>query len=269
MHFETVIQLTEYLKKTNIFVFSFQTVQALTLAFILLKVIQEFVGTWDSDKIFPLGKYMQFFGTALLILSSSWIIDLGEEQLMIIDAKLNSLGKDQDIFLTVADEMDRQMAEIKEETGFFRQIWDFLVGDIIDTLYSVIMVALGSLVAGFFKIADMVITMGLLIIRQFIVQFLKLTFPIALLFSVFDNTKSFFYSWVKRYVGVIVLGVAYIGVFFVIEALIKIMIAPTLADPWFPVSELATNSFITICVVYPLKFKLLTTVTSYVNSMFN
>ncbi|MDM1398864.1 type IV secretion system protein [Myroides odoratimimus] len=269
MHFETVIKLTSLINSTNIFVFTFQSVQALTLAFILLKVIQEFVGTWDGGKVLSLGKYMQFFGTALLILSSSWIIDLGEEQLFIIDAKLNSLGQDQDIFLTVMSEQDKQMSQIKSDTGFFRKMWDFLAGDIIDTFYSMVMLSVGSLVAGFFKIADMVISMGLLIIRQFIVQFLKLTFPIAILFSVFDNTKSFFYSWVKRYVGVIVLGVAYIGVFFIIEALIKIMMAPSLDDPWFPVSELSNNAFITICVAYPLKFKLLTTVTSYVNSMFN
>ncbi len=265
MHFETIIELANQLKSSSIFVFTFQSVKALALAFLLLKVINEFIKTWDKGHVFQLGNYVSYFGTALLILSSSWIIDLGEEQLLIIDAKLNSLGSDKDIFTIVFDEAYNQEVDAKANAGDF----SFVLSDIIDVIYTVVIGFISALIASFFKIADMVITMGVLIVRLFIVEFLKLIFPIALLFSVFDNTKNFFYSWVKRYVGVVVLGVAYIGVFYIINLLIVIMVNNTMTMDWWDMGEKATNALITICVVYPLKFKLLRDVTSYVFGMFN
>lgn len=264
MDFNFVNDLVNQLTSTNIFTYTFVGGKVLACAFMLFKLINIFLKSHDNSEI-KLGEIFSLFGYALLIMSSDWIIGSIENVFAGVDVTLGNTSSD--VYKDLAD-------QVNENIGLmFSECEDTLDFIIVFSRFFVQLFVMGLILimGSLFKLADMSITASFLVQRVFIIQLLKFLFPLVIAFSTLDQTQNLLFSWVKRYIGMFVLAIAYIGIInfmkLVQSSLYKQFPLEMTLDSITSFSEI--GAMITIIVCFVIKIRLLKGVTSYVMTYFS
>lgn len=110
--------------------------------------------------------------------------------------------------------------------------------------------------------------------RLFLIQLFKFIFPLVIAFSTLDKMSDMFYRWIKIYIGLFVLGIAYIAI-----VKFSVIIYDTLADKVSikPIDVLLTTEISKIFVAelgalliaFAVKIGLMGFVTKEIRSFFN
>lgn len=149
--------------------------------------------------------------------------------------------------------------------------WYEYLGVFLRNLGSLLILGLTFLLGGLCKIADLSITASYLVQRIFILQLLKFLFPLAVALSTYSGTQKLFHTWILRYIGIFILGIAYIGIIRISSMVQGALVRQF--DVNTGVSEVDGGFFaggllIAMIVTFTIKIKLFSTATSYVMGMF-
>lgn len=130
------------------------------------------------------------------------------------------------------------------------------------------------IVSLFFHLIDVAITSLYLLQRLFLIQLFKFIFPLALAFATLDKMSDMFWRWIKIYIGLFVLGIAYIAIIkfsVVIYNTIASQTDVTLESVAITTeySKLFMSELGAIIVAFAVKIGLMSFVTREVRSYFN
>lgn len=119
-------------------------------------------------------------------------------------------------------------------------------------------------------------TASYLVQRVIIMKLLVLLFPLAVALSTYSGTAKLFHTWILRYIGMFILGIAYIGIVRGTEIMQGILISQfdtgggsygiignTIDGGVFGIGIL-----VAMIATFTIKMKLFASVTSYVMGMF-
>lgn len=262
MDFEFINNLSNQLASNNIFKFTFTGAKVLAFAILIFKVLETFTKDFEGSEP-KIGNLTSILGYGLVIMSSDWIITSIENVFASVQVVMTNTSSD--LYLELDDLIGHR--------------YEVMFGESDSTLYSVnilvsnipviVSLVVSSVIGGLCKLADLSLTAAYLIQRLFILKLLKILFPLALALSTYSGTQKLFHTWILRYIGVFVLGIAYIGIIGMTSMVQSALLAQ------FGTGELysdgmafAVGILITIIVTFTVKVKLFAMATNYVMGMF-
>lgn len=263
MDFEFIQTFIKSLETTNIYKFTFVGVKVLAMGLLSIKMLEAFArGSIDGMEI-KLGEIYTIAGYGLIIMSSDWIITEIENVFASVNTEMNKTSSD------LYSELNGMILESSQNMfANANSVKDKLVV-LIENRFVIIGMVFGWIISAVFKIADLSITAGYLIQRVFILQLLKFLFPLTIALSTFSGTQKLFYSWILRYIGVFILGIAYIGIIEGSHLLQTALYSEFKSDrDILNGVEIGGGIIITIIVVFTAKVKAFSTITSYVMGYF-
>ncbi|UTG66821.1 type IV secretion system protein (plasmid) [Elizabethkingia anophelis] len=266
MDFEFINTLINSLKSQNIFNYAFTGTKVLAMAFLLFRFLETYIKNFETESP-QIGGVLTVLGSGLMIMSGGWIIDSIENIFAGVDAKMH--GTSSDLYTDLMNNIWMKFEELFEGCD----AWYDYISAVAGSLISIIFLVIGALLAILAKIADLSITAGYLVQRIFILQLLKFLFPLMLAFGTFTKMENMLYSWIKRYIGMFILGIAYIGIIN-FTSLIQSAVSSQFSGTDFGTGSSGIVDFgfgilVTIIITITIKIKLLHSVTSYVMSMFS
>jgi len=259
MEFSTINELIVQLENLNIFKYTFLGFKALAFAILTLKIIDKLVKNIGKEEL-PLGEFYSLLGIMLLIGGSDFIIDSIEGVFNGIQNEMNVTndGKIDNLIKAIADEQMNQFNDV--------QFWFEYITLFLENFNAIIWWLILGVITLILKIVDLSVTFSYLLLRVFYLAFLKMIFPLVIALSTFDTNLSFLQSWIKRYIGIYILGVAYIGILNFTQLIMNNLSFEL--DMGGNVSNSLVAGVVTIVVVISIKVKLFSNVTSYVTGMF-
>lgn len=270
MDFTFINELSILLNQTNIFKFSIIGAKSMALALLLFKILETYIRDFESETP-KFGNIFNIFGYAFLIMSSDWIIEMIEGIFSSVNIVMGST--ESNLYTDLNMELEEQYAQVTmgDDLAWYDYI-SLVVGNI--TFFTMYIVAL--LLMAVCKIADLAMTAGYLLSRLFSIQLMKFIFPIVIALSTLDQTKDLLGKWIKRYIGLFILGIAYIGIIH-FTALVQTSLLNqfTTSEALGATAQIGSlNKFtwgmiITIIVVFTLKVKLFSLATSNVTNFFS
>lgn len=271
MDFSFITDLMSKLDTETLFGDGIKGAKIVALLFLLLRFSEQYVkDNWNWDSQPKMGGSMSVLGFGFVIMSSDWVIKVIEKAFAGVDEKMKMTGTD--LYSKLIEQIDTKFSEavpIGNVDGFLDSL-SVIEAFVVQGPY-ILMLCVAAILAGLCKIADLSITAGYLLQRVFLLELLKFLFPMAIAFSTSSQLGRFFYSWILRYIGVFIMGIAYIGII-KFTTLVGTTLAnqfDTKADVGF--TSLTIYSFgllVTVIVTFTIKVKLFQYVTSYINSMF-
>lgn len=269
MNFTFIQDLGEYLENNDVFQWSFVMAgcKAVALALLLFKIIDVFISSSiNLDGSAPkVGSLFGIFGYAFFIMSSDFIIGSIENAFSFVDGMMNTTDSSlyTDLLLQIAEHSDA----VHEDLG-----WMELFSMPFDILESVFYGMILTFLITVCKIADLAMTSGYLLVRLFLIQLMKLLFPVIIALSTLDMSKDLLGKWIKRYIGLFLLGLAYIGIINFCAVLQNLLLTQfqTFEDGDIAnMGHVIYGGCVTVIVVFTFKAKMFGTVTSYINSLFS
>lgn len=235
--------------------------------FCYLKLWGIFLQTAENEERPPIGGLINLIGFGLIIVGSDFIITSIEGVFSGIDVDVASMNNNNTISpasrqLELIHEMAENMNAL-EKMAFYAAV--------APNYFSAIAL---FFMASFLHLIDVAITSMYLLQRLFLIQLFKFIFPLALAFSTLDKMSDLLYRWIKIYIGLFILGIAYI-------AIIKfsVIVYDTLANmvEINPIDVLLTTEISKIFVAelgalliaFAVKIGLMGFVTKEVRSFFN
>lgn len=266
MDFDFINSLMNSLKATNVFNYAFTGSKILALAFLTFRFFETYLKNFDNESP-QIGNLLTVAGSGLMIMSGSWIIDSIETIFAGVDAKLSSTSSD-----LYANLMDDIWIKFRELFAGCEEWYDYIQA-VAASFISIIILLVAAVFAMLAKIADLSVTASYLVQRVFILQLLKFVFPLMLAFGNFSKMETMLYSWIKRYMGVFILGIAYIGVINFMGVVQKSLTSAfddnIMGTDSQIIVEFSFGTLVAIIVIVTIKIKLLHSVTSYVNGLFS
>jgi hypothetical protein len=276
MNFDFINELRILLDESNIFRYAITGTKALAILLLLFKLMETFISSsLNSDSQAPsMGQIINLFGYAFLIVSSDWIINSIEDIFAVVDTTINSTNDKNPYTEIISKSFDK-----------YGSIWDGVDGVFDSMSFAItqapglIILLLGGLLGLLCMIGDMSLTCGYLLTRLFMVEVMKFVFPIVIALATLDITKDLFGRWIKKFIGLFVLGVLYLGIISFTN-----LVAVTLLnqfdlgklDPTIesesPSSALivySTGGLIAMIVVFTTKIKLMAKATEFSNSFWS
>lgn len=263
MDFEFINSLRQALESYKIFAYSLNSIKVLALAFIVAKIIILIIKKSATEHL----DYMELWkllGYIVLVGSGDYIINGFEEAMTTID---NHIGvKESNLY----DELMYKAQQKFDNTIGELSLWGIMnsAGDlIVGFLLYVIVLILAMLL----KLAELSITASYLLQRIFIIELLKFLLPVAIVVSLWEKWENMLISWLKRYFGMIILGIAYIGIINFTQLVQDKIIEQYDSAIYFNgnYTSWATGALIAVVVVFGIKVKLFAVVTSYINGYFS
>lgn len=267
MDFTFIDELMKMLKGNNIFSYIIIGSKALALTLLTFKFIENFIREIGGENV-KLNNLTSYLAYAVFILASDFIPNLIESSFLSLDKVMGSTSTS--IYSDLNIELVNQYNYVMDGA----EGWMDYIGIVLSSITFIINYIVASLLCCVIYIADMSITSSYLLIRVFLIEFMKMVFPIIIALSTLDITKDLLGRWIKKYIGLFVLGVAYIGIVH-FTALMQMALQNQFmvhAGENITGYELGTYAFgmiITIVVGFTVKVKLFATVTSYVSSLFS
>ena len=269
MDFTFIEHLRLYLENSDVFGWKFIMggCKALALALLLFKILEVFVSsTLHTDEQAPrVASLFNIFGYAFFIMSSDWIVGAIESMFSMIDS--NMYGTPSNLYVELAMAIEQHNDDLLDKIGFLD-----MLSMPIDTILTLFYGALLSFLITLLKIADLAMTAGYLIARLFLLQLMKLLFPLVIALSTLDITKDLLGKWIKRYIGLFLLGLAYIGIINFCSALqdaLLLQFKTYESGELMGMGHFIYGACITVVVVFTFKVKMFGTATSYINSLFS
>lgn len=263
MDFSFINDLTQALNSNNIYQFSFTGAKILALGLLALKVLDMFVKENFDNQELKIGNLASILGYGLVIMSSDWIITSIENTFAGVDVAMQNTSSN---LYKELDDLIRK--KVTEMVGDAEDGWDY-AGVILSNFFVMLSMVFAMLLGGLCKLADLSITASYLVQRIFILQLLKFLFPLAVALSTYSGTQKLFHSWILRYIGIFILGIAYIGIINGTSLLQRALLNQFGADNSFGDGmSFSAGILITMIVTFTIKVKLFSTITSYVMGMF-
>ncbi|MBQ0152282.1 MAG: hypothetical protein KBS61_05250 [Chryseobacterium sp.] len=269
MDFEFINELTRQLSSTNIFLYSFAGAKILAFALLMFQVLETFSKDFEGKEP-KIGNIMSLFGYGLIIMSSDWIMLSIEDVFAGVDTAMSTTSSDlfEQLNSEVAAKLDNIFLGCEDAFDY--------MGAFFANLIVVVMLLVTWLIGGLCKLADMSITASYLVQRIFILKFLQFLFPLAVALSTYKGTAKLFSTWILRYIGIFILGIAYIGIINITELLQSTIISQfDINSGSYGVigntvdgSIFSAGILVAMILTFTIKIKLFATVTSYVSGMF-
>ncbi|AVM51550.1 hypothetical protein [Capnocytophaga sp. oral taxon 878] len=272
MDFDFINELRKMLQSEEVFEYSIDGLQYAAMAFFIFKMIQ-LVFKKSTDPKIGYSDFARLGGYIILVGSSSKIIDGLEDVFATIDNAF--MNNPNDFYLRIHEHIAAQYMITYDNMDFFDMIFGTL--DLVGSaLYYVIFL----LISACCKIADLSITAAYLVQRVFIIELLKFLLPLVTVLSIFEKFENLLISWVKRYAGMIILGVAYIAIikfmYFVQDSIMLQFhseeFTPNLKQEetsFTPLTNLIYGACIASVLCFTIKVKLMSIVTNYIQSYFS
>lgn len=262
MDFDFINTLSNQLASSNIFKFTFTGAKVLAFAILIFKVLETFTNNIGEKEI-KIGGLTSILGYGFVIMSSDWIITSIENIFAQVDVVMNNSSSI--LYL------DLNRLVIKKIDDMFNGAEDVLdyIGVFMESFMIIISLIVAWIIGGLCKLADMSITASYLIQRLFILKLLKILFPLALALSTYSGTQKLFHTWILRYIGVFILGIAYIGIIG-LTTQVQIALSAQFGSDFMILdgASFAVGILITMIVTFTVKVKLFAMVTNYVMGMF-
>jgi len=268
MDFAFINDLMNKIDSNTLFGAGITGAKIVALFFLLLRLLDQYSkDNFDGQP--KMGGSLNVLGFGFIIMSSDWVIKAIEKAFAGVDKTMASTQTD--LYSKLSEQIWTKYTELipTGQTGFLDSL--AIIEAYISNGFAIAMLIVAAVLAGLCKIADLSITAGYLLQRVFILQLLKFLFPLAIAFSTSSQFGKFFYSWIMRYIGIFILGIAYIGI-------IKFttMVGLSLANQFDTKSDIGFTAMsfysfgllVTIIVTFTIKVKLFSVVTSYVSNMF-
>ncbi len=268
MDFTFIEELRKLLEASNMFGWSFLLTgcKSMALALLMFKLLNTYISDFDSETP-KLGNIFNLIGYACIIMSCDWIVGFIEG----IFSQINTMVEvtPSNLYGRMDDILKKQMELYNsEDIGFFDMT--------VDIIFSFCFYLVFSVLSFLFKIADLSMTSSYLLVRLFMIQLFKLLFPLVIALSTLDATKDLLGKWIKKYIGVMVLGLGYIAIInfcnVVQELLVKQFIENESGEKFASLgytSPVFVGCLITTIVVFTLKFALFNKVTAVITNFFS
>ena len=211
-----------------------------------------------------MANFLNIVGFGLIIMSSDWIITTIESVFGSVSSQMNMPTND--IYTIIEEEINMKIEKIFADADGWMD-YMVVIGDSIGAILGLVLV---SLLVVIVKIADMCVVTSYLLLRIFFIKLLVFLFPLAIALSTLDATKNLLGSWIKRYIGAFLLGIAYMGIIAFTNLIVTSMSNQfgEVMPETFGLSGLAWGSIVTVCLAFSVKVKLFGSVTSYITNMF-
>lgn len=267
MDFTFIEELRKLLETSNVLGWSFLLTgcKSMALALLMFKLINTYITDFDNDTP-KLGNIFSLIGYACIIMSCDWIIGFIEGIFSQVNTAVETTPSN--LYGRMDDILKEQMELYNsEDIGFFDMT--------IDVIFSFLFYIAFSIISFLFKIADLSMTAGYLLTRVFMIQLFKLLFPLIIAMSTLDATKDLLGKWIKKYIGLMVLGLGYIAIInfcnVVQNVLEKQFIQTESGESYASLgytSPIFLGCLITTVVVFTVKFALFGRVTAVITNFF-
>lgn len=267
MNFDFIESLRLTLENSNVFGWKFlmKGCKALALTLLIFKILETYLKDFDPDNTGKIGNILSVFGYAFVIMSGDFIIGSIETAFSGVEKMV--FNTPSDLYLRLSEEINEQKLAYYDELGVMGMITMPL-----DVICQILWTGILGILVSFMKIADMAVTVGYLLTRMFLIQLMKLLFPFVIALSTLDITKDLLGKWIKRYIGLFLLGLAYIGIinfcYLVQDSLLDQFSTLPSGDPT-GMGYFVYGACITVVVVFTFKVKMFGTVTSYLSNLFS
>lgn len=196
--------LNEMVANARLFNVTITGAKALAMVWILMKVLQNFIQTAENSEAPKIGGIMTIIGYGLIIVSSDWVVNTIEGIFSGVDIQLTAPH-------TMPDNAVKQyLSKIEEgvaEMGVFDKMSFY-----ISLLPIYVTASLMIFCTEILKILDIGVVGMYLIQRVFLIQLFKVIFPFAIAFSTLSSNADMLIKWVKTYIGLFFLGIAYLAI---------------------------------------------------------
>lgn len=204
MDYSWLTGLNDMMASTRLFSFTVVGAKALAMTFILLRVLQNFVQTAENSEAPKIGGIMSIIGYGLIIVSSDWVVNSIEHMFSSVDLQLSAPQ-------VMPDNAVKQYLSKIEEGVAEMNVFDkmsFYISLLPLYLTAGLMIFSQELL----KILDIGVVGMYLIQRVFLIQLFKVIFPFAIAFSTIRSDPDMLMRWIKTYIGLFFLGIAYLAI---------------------------------------------------------
>lgn len=276
MNFEFINELRILLDGSNIFRWTIVGAKAVAIFLLVFKLVEVFVNsTLHTDEGAPkIAALFNLFAYAFLIVSSDWIVNSIENVFVVIDNTMSN-SEQPNTYQVILDKLMLKYATIWDGIDGFTDSLSFF----ITQLPGFIVLIVGIILALLCMIADVSLTCGYLLVRLFMIEVMKFVFPLVIALSTLDITKDLLGRWIKKFIGLFILGILYLGIINFSELLstailnqfdLGLLDPDSNADsPGAVLYVYTVGGVIAIIVVFTTKIKLMAKATEFSNSFFS
>lgn len=266
MDFDFIQQLMVLLKSNNIFGFVITGSKTLALILLMFKFLDNIIRSIGDDNQ-KLNNLPTFIAYAFFIVTSDWIPNLIEETFVSIDVAMSTTSNN--VYLTLDNTLLEQWDLMMEGC----EDWMDYIGVILSSITFFVFYLIAVLLSAVIKIADMSMTVGYLLTRLFLIELMKVIFPIVIAYSTLDITKDLLGRWIKWYTGLMLLGLAFLGIINFCNLLANALQQQfNISDTYsggVPLNAYTFGLIITIVVTFMVKVKLFRESWSLINNFFS
>lgn len=269
MDFTFINELSKTIESTNIFKYTFTGSKVLAIGLLSFRILEIFVKDFDNKEP-KIGNLISIFGYGLLIMSSDWIITSIDDIFSSVNVSISKT--ESNLFNQLNNMVITKFNKIFEGA----EDWLDYIGAVFSSLLVIVMLIFTWIIGALCKLADLSMTAGYLIQRIFILKLLQFLFPLAVALSTYSGTAKLFHTWILRYIGIFILGIAYIGIIHITNLIPNLVVnqfdigggnygamGNTIDGGIFGIGIL-----VAMVVTFTVKMKLFSSVTSYIMGMF-
>lgn len=260
MNFDFINDLISALESQNVFKYTFTGFKVLAFGILSLRFIDKLTKSIGKDEI-PLGEFYSLLGVMFLIGSSDFIINSIEGIFSSVQTKMNVTDSG------TIDNVLKELSEKQSELFADAESWYEYLALFVQEIFTIGWMLVLMIFVAILKVVDMSVTASYLLLRIFYLQLLKFVFPVVIALSTFDSNLSFLQSWIKRYIGIYILGLAYIGILNFSQLIINTL-SFQLTWEFLPIQTSTLGAIVVAVVVINVKIKLFSNVTTYITGMF-
>jgi hypothetical protein len=274
MDYDFINQVVSRLNSNPVFTTVITGAKAMALSLLLLKILNTYMTTLEEhDGVPKMGSILQLVGFGFFIVGSDWIIDLIEQVFSGFSFSISSENPFDESYKK-AKEYYVNVAKKPKGGDVFTDIKFF-----VSYIPNAIMAGIVVIISLVLMLLDFAVTAVYLLQRLFLVQLFKFLFPFAIALSTTKGFEDMLPRWVKIYIGLFVLGIAYTAIY-QFCGIIQDVVQPLLEkqfqikyDPGTDTLPTIENVFgascATILLMLMLKLGLMGAVTKEVRGFFN
>lgn len=205
LDYSWVSSVESALNANSIFSYTITGAKALAMAFLLFRVISQFLTTGENDDKPKIGGIITIIGYGLIIVGSDWIVTTIEGIFSSVNVDVANMNSQNT--MSPASRQMQLINETAETLGSMEKVAFYfsVMGTYIACIFTFILAVI-------LQVVDIAITSIYLLQRLFLIQLFKFVFPFAVAFSTLKETQDMFFRWIKIFIGLFVLGIAYIAI---------------------------------------------------------
>lgn len=263
--YDWIAQVQSVVKDSSIFGGAILGGKALAMSFLLFKVMGHFLQTAENEEKPPIGGLINIIGFGLIIVGGDFIINSIEQVFAGVDVDLAGMNQSYAIS-PCATLLDQIHSTADTLTGIDKVAFYFSVSP------SFVVALLTWIVATIFHLIDVAITSMYLLQRIFLLNLFVFIFPLALAFSTLDKMSDMLWRWIKIYIGLFILGIAYTAIIkfsVIIYDVIQQRYNVKDFNLGTPISDVVMAELGALLVMFTVKIGLMGFVTKEIRGYFN